>query len=107
MNDVSEQNVDEVMAAYEEAEEMLGLLVQRFACQRPDISPAMRLLGLEVALLRAAARQALIAGELFGAPTPRASYLTLARQQYDSAKRYATKLRPRKPAKRAHLRVVK
>jgi hypothetical protein len=93
---VTKENVDEIMTVWQIADEIIGIAVQRimFKCQEEDSgveSGALMLLGIEIALLRQAARMELYGRDYCGGKADEEIFAAGARDQFrDVAKAFET-----------------
>jgi hypothetical protein len=104
-----EEDVDAVSEAVYEADEILHFSILQFMAMDQNANVALRLLGLQMSLLRHASRVLLTQRLCCGAQTTKAEFGRLARQMYEEVAALRTKqLRAKPPkGKRQHLKVVK
>jgi hypothetical protein len=84
---VTREEVDEIMAVWHMADEIIGIAVQRvmFKCQEKDSGVedgALMLLGIEIALLRQAARMSLYGRDYAGAKGDAETFAKTAVDQF-------------------------
>jgi hypothetical protein len=84
---VTKEDVDEIETVWHMADEIIGIAVQRvmFKCQSEDSgveSGALMLLGIEIALIRQAARMALYGRDYAGAKSDEETFAAGARDQF-------------------------
>lgn len=92
----------EIEHAKDEADEVLKLAILQCIADGPSIR---QLIGIQLALLRNAARLASVLKDDCGAQFTKASFGSLARLEYADVANYRTKKQPPKPG--SHLKVVK
>jgi hypothetical protein len=105
---MTEDEIQQIADSIHDAEEYLQLAVMKFfAKHRNDSDPQLMFLGLEMALLRHAARVAVIMRDVCGAQNTKKFFIKEARHQYVDAGKYLSEKPMPKPPRKPSLKIVK
>jgi hypothetical protein len=105
---MTEDDIQQVEDSVRDAEEYLHLAVTQFiAKNRNDSDPHLMFRVLEMALLRQAARVALIMRDDLHAQFTKGFFIEEARREYADVEKYFAKKPAQKPPRKPRLKVVK